>query len=167
MAVRKDADGDHKAAVDDLIGVLRDSPAGAPWEQPVRDLITRISAQYKIDVAGRVPPPSAAPGSTSAAADSVATDAIPGPSATDLKAATAMTPSQQDEMARGMVARLAARLEANPRDADRWIMLMRARMVLNDAPGAQAALARAKAVFKDDPAQQARFKDAARTLGVR
>ena len=52
--------------------------------------------------------------------------AMMGESAADLKAATAMTPSQQDEMARGMVARLAARLEQNPRDADRWIMLMRA-----------------------------------------
>lgn len=166
MAVRKDADGDHKAAIDDLIGVLRDSPAGAPWEQPVRDLITRISTEYKIDVAGRVPPPSSAPGSTPPAADSVATNAIPGPTATDLKAATAMTPSQQDEMARGMVARLAARLEANPRDADRWIMLMRARMVLNDAPGAQAALAGAKAAFKGDAAQQSRVDDAAKTLGV-
>lgn len=166
MAVRKDADGDHKTAVDDLIGVLRDSPAGAPWEQPVRALITRISTQYKIDVAGRVPPPSAAPAITPPAADSVATDGIPGPTATDLKAATAMTPSQQDEMAQGMVARLAARIEANPRDADRWIMLMRARMVLNDVAGAQTALAGAKAAFKGDAAQQARFDAAARTLGV-
>ena len=77
-----------------------------------------------------------------------------------------MTPSQQDEMARGMVARLASRLEQNPRDADRWIMLMRARMVLNDPAGAKQALAGAKAAFKGDSVQLARFDDAARTLGL-
>ncbi|MET0373688.1 MAG: hypothetical protein ABW128_05455, partial [Rhizorhabdus sp.] len=78
-----------------------------------------------------------------------------------------MTPSQQDEMARGMVARLAARLEQNPRDADRWIMLMRARMVLNDPAGAKEALARARSVFKGDSAQLRRFDEAADTLGIR
>ncbi|MFD2501282.1 hypothetical protein ACFSTI_23645 [Rhizorhabdus histidinilytica] len=92
-------------------------------------------------MAGRVPPPSAPQQAASAApttgGDSVATAGIPGPSAADLKAATAMTPSQQDELARSMVARLAARLEQNPRDADRWIMLMRSRMMLNDPTGAR------------------------------
>ena len=166
MAVKKAANGDHKAAVDDLIGVLRDSPAGAPWEQPVRDLVTRISTEHKIDVAGRVPPPSAAPTAAAAPVDSVVTRGIPGPSAADLKAATAMTPSQQDDMAQGMVARLAARLEANPRDADRWIMLIRSRMQLNDPAGARSAVNGAKAAFKDDPQQQARFEQAAQMLGV-
>lgn len=167
MAVKKDADGDHKGAIDDLIGVLRDSPADAPWAPPVRDLINRLATEHKIDVADRLP---AAPSAPSAAAltpgDSVATNGIPGPSAADLKAATAMTPSQQDEMARGMVDRLAARLRDNPKDADRWIMLMRSRIQLKDPAGARAALAEAKAAFKGDAAQQARFDAAARTLGL-
>ena len=172
MAVKKDADGNHKGAVDDLIGVLRDSPPGAPWVQPVRDLVTRIAGQNKIDVADRMPA-LAAQASASASAmpdqssgESVATAGIPGPTSTDLKAATAMTPAQQDEMARGMVDRLAARLHDNPKDADRWIMLMRAKMVLNDPPGAKTALAQAKAAFKGDPAQQGRFDEAAKALGV-
>jgi cytochrome c-type biogenesis protein CcmH len=165
IAVKKDASGDHKGAVDDLIGVLRDSPPDAPWAPPVRDLISRISNEHKIDVSGRLPAPAAAP-APAPADDSIVTGGIPGPTATDLKAATAMTPSQQDEMARGMVARLAARLEANPRDADRWIMLMRSRMQLKDPAGAQSALAGAKAAFKDDAAQRARFDAAAQVLGV-
>ena len=166
IAVKKDADGDHKGAIDDLIGVLRDSPAGAPWERPVRDLVTRLSAEHKIDVAARLPAPTTPPSVAAMPNDSVATAGIPGPSAADLKAATSMTPGQQDDMARGMVDRLAARLKDNPRDADRWIMLIRSRMQLKDPTAAQAALAEAKAVFKDDPRQQARFDDAARLFGV-
>ncbi|WP_340315537.1 tetratricopeptide repeat protein [Rhizorhabdus argentea] len=163
IAVKKDASGDHKGALDDLIGVLRDSPPDAPWAPPVRELISRISTEHKIDVSGRLPSPTARP---APADDSALTGGIPGPTATDLKAATAMTPSQQDEMARGMVARLAARLEANPRDAERWIMLIRSRMQLKDPAGAQSALAGAKAAFKDDAAQRARFDAAAQLLGV-
>lgn len=166
IAVRKNESGDHKAAINDLIGVLRDSPAGAPWEQPVRDLITRISTENGIDVAGRVPPPSAEPVAPSAPVDNVVTGGIPGPTAADLKAATAMTPAEQNEMAKGMVDRLAARLEANPRDADRWIMLIRSRMQLDDPSGARSAVNGAKAAFKDDPRQQARFDQAAQMLGV-
>lgn len=169
LAVKKDQDGDHKGAVDDWIAILKDSPPGAPWEQPVRQLIADAAAKYTIDVAGRVPAPVAAPPEAAAMGDggAVAAAGIPGPNAGDLKAATAMTPSQQDEMARGMVDRLAARLQDNPKDADRWIMLMRAKMVLNDPAGAKSALAQAKAAFKGDGAQLGRFDDAARTLGVR
>jgi cytochrome c-type biogenesis protein CcmH len=42
-------------------------------------------------------------------------------------------------MARGMVERLAARLEANPRDADGWIRLMRSYMVMNEPDRASQA----------------------------
>jgi len=168
LAVKKDQDGDHKGAVDDWIAILKDTPPGAPWEGPVRDLIAKVSAEHGIDVAGRVPPPSAPQQTSSAPAmgndDTVATDGIPGPNSADLKAATAMTPSQQDDMAKAMVARLAARLDSNPKDADGWIRLMRARMVLNDQAGAQAALTKAKAAFKGDAGQIARFDDAAKTF---
>lgn len=166
IAVKKDDSGDHKAAVEDLIGVLRDSPPGASWEKPVRDLIARISTEHKVDIAGRMPPPSVAQGAAPVPVDSVVTGGIPGPTAADLKAATAMTPSEQDDMAKGMVARLAARLQANPRDADRWIMLIRSRMQLNDLAGARSAVNGAKAAFRDDPQQQARLEQAAQMLGV-
>lgn len=166
LAVKRNEGGDSKGAVDQLIGLLNDSPAGASWEQPVRDLIAKISTDNKIDITGRLRPPSVAPGAAPAPVDSVVTGGIPGPTAADLKAATGMTPSEQDDMARGMVARLAARLEANPRDADRWIMLIRSRMQLNDPAGARSAVNGAKAAFKDDPQQQARFDQAAQMLGV-
>jgi len=166
MAVKKDADGDHKGAIDDLIDVVKESPAGAPWVQPVRDLVAKISTDNKIDVTGRLPAAQPAMAEAATMPDTVATSGIPGPTAADLKAATAMTPAQQDDMARGMVDRLDARLRDNPRDADRWIMLMRSRMNLNQPDAAKAALARAKAAFQGEPVQQARFDQAAQLFNV-
>jgi len=168
IAVKKNDSGDHRQAVDDLIAILQESPADAPWTEPVRELTMRLAKQYDIDISGRIPrPPAAAASASGPSGGSVATGAIPGPSASDLKAATAMTPAEQDAMARSMVDRLAARLRDNPRDADRWIMLMRARMVLNDGAGAKAALIGAKAAFAGDRAQLARFDEAAAALGIR
>jgi cytochrome c-type biogenesis protein CcmH len=168
LGVKKDRTGDHEGAIADWIQILKDSPPGAPWDQPVRDAIQKVAEKNKIDLGDRVPAP-VAPAPQMAnmpSGESVATSAIPGPTSTDLKAATAMTPAQQDEMAHGMVDRLAARLSDNPKDANGWIMLMRAKMVLNDQAGARAALVKAKAAFKGDPAQQARFDEAAKALGM-
>ena len=149
--VKMDADGDHKGALDLWINMLRESPADAPWQQPVRDLIARVSKANGIDVGNRVPtmtmaPPSPAP--EVMPQGSAATDAIPGPSPDQLRAASNLTPSQQDDMAKAMVARLATRLETNPRDPDGWMRLMRARMVMGDPQAARAAMQRAKTVFR-------------------
>lgn len=161
IGVKKDLAGDHEAAIADWIALLKDTPAGAAWEQPVRELIAKVAKANKIDIAGRVPPPLAAP-----ATEDVATAAIPGPTREQMQAASAMPPSAQDQMVRGMVDGLAAKLRANPKNADGWIRLMRARMVLGETAAATQALKDARAAFAGDAAQQARFADAAKTLGV-
>lgn len=157
LATLKDLGGDHRGAIDDLVGLLRDAPAGAPWEPQVREAAAAIAREYGIDLAGRLPPPRA--GST-------ATAAIPGPTPEQLEAARGLPPSQQDAMVKGMVEGLADRLRRNPRDAEGWIRLMRSRMVLNDPGAAREALRSGLAAYGDDPATQSRLRAAARELGV-
>jgi cytochrome c-type biogenesis protein CcmH len=170
--VKQDQDGDHKGALDRWIALLKDAPAGAPWEDAVRTVIDRVSKANHIDVADRLPPHITAPAPTPTSAPSqapgeaVATAAIPGPTASDMQAANGMTPGEQNAMVRSMVDRLAARLSADPRDGDGWIRLMRARMVLNDPNAAHAALNKAKAAFAGDASEIARLDSAARALGV-
>lgn len=156
-ATLKDIDGDHRGAIDDLLALLKDAPAGASWEAQVRGAIQVIAQRNDIDVAGRLPPPSPA---------STATAAIPGPTREQMEAARGIPPSQQEEMVKGMVDRLAARLQQNPRDERGWTMLMRSRMVQGDRPGAAAALRSGVAAFQDDAAVQQRLRAAAAELGV-
>jgi cytochrome c-type biogenesis protein CcmH len=54
-----------------------------------------------------------------------------------------MTPEQRQAMIRGMVERLAARLEQNPGDAAGWQRLAHAYDVLGEADKAKAARTRA------------------------
>ena len=160
LAVQKDLSGQHEAAIADWIALLRDTPAGAPWEEDLRRTIQQVATKEKIDIAGRMPAPAAPSGG------SVATAAIPGPTPEQLAAASSIPPSQQDEMVQGMVNRLANRLKTNPKDADGWIRLMRARMVLGETDKATAALRTGQEAFKGDSATQARLAQAAAELGV-
>jgi cytochrome c-type biogenesis protein CcmH len=157
LATMRDMRGDHRGAIDELAALLRTAPAGAPWAPQVREAAERIAEVNGIDLAGRLP---AAP------APSTATAGIPGPTREQLEAARGIPPSQQNEMARGMVDRLAARLAANPRDADGWIMLMRSRMMLNEPQRAAEALRTGAAAFAGDAATQQRLRSAARELGI-
>lgn len=153
LAVQKDLAGDHKGALADWSGLLKDTPAGAPWEADLRRTISDTAKRNGL--AAPSAPPAAAP----------ATAAIPGPSQDQLAAAAAIPPGEQDKMAHAMVDRLAGRLAANPRDAEGWMRLMRSRAVLNDPAGARQALASGLKAYSDDAATQARLKAAAGQLG--
>jgi cytochrome c-type biogenesis protein CcmH len=163
LATIKDTRGDHRGAVDDLIALLRDAPADQPWPRQVRESAIAIAGLHHIDISGRLPPEPAAPAAPPASA---ATAAIPGPTPEQMRQAAAMTPSQQAAASRAMVDRLAARLAADPRNADGWIRLMRSRMVLQDPRAAAEALRAGLGAFRDDPATQARLRSAAGELGV-
>ena len=136
LATLKDLGGDHRGAVDDLVALLRDAPAGAPWQAQVREAVTAIAQENGLDLAEQ------------------------------MEAAKAIPPGQQDAMVEAMVERLATRLRQNPRDAEGWIRLMRSRMVLNDPNAAREALRSGLAAFGDDEGTRQRLRTAAAQLGV-
>lgn len=156
LAILKDQKGQHREALDELIALIGDAPAGASWEAQVRDAAEKIARDNNIDLAGRLPAPR----------QSVATAAIPGPTSEQMAAARNIPPSQQEDMVQGMVDRLAARLAQNPRDERGWIMLMRSRMVRGEGPAAAEALRSGLAAFADDTAAQQRLRAAAAELGI-
>jgi cytochrome c-type biogenesis protein CcmH len=155
QAVEKDLAGDHKGALDAWLALLADTPAGAPWEGDLRRTIEQVGRINKIDVAQRL--------STAIAARPKGAPAMPGPDAQQLAAAASIPPGEQQQMAEGMVARLAARLARQPANPDGWIMLIRSYKTLGRDGEARAALAKARAA---NPGARAQLDEAAATLGV-
>ena len=100
-------------------------------------------------------------GSSPGAAASAAQER--GPTAADVAAAQAMSPEARQQMIRGMVEGLAARLESEPGDVEGWLRLMRAYKVQGDDKKAADAAARAAAA---NPAQRTRIAATAQQLGI-
>jgi cytochrome c-type biogenesis protein CcmH len=118
--------GDPAAAKQKLQALLADAPADAPWRQTVADRLAELSS-----------------GGSAGAATPAASAPAGGPTAQDVAAAQSMTPEQRQAMIRGMVDRLAQRLEQQPDDKAGWERLARAYDVLGEPDKAQAARARA------------------------
>ena len=160
----KSQGGDAKGAIDDWIAVLGLAGPTDPWTPEVRGQIEALAKQANIDVSGRLPAVAAA----APAAPSAAANAAPavGPSAAQVAAAQNMSESDRSAMIKGMVDRLAAKLDATPRNLDGWLQLMRARKVMGDLDGAKAALKKSLEVFADSPPDAEKLKSAAAELGV-
>lgn len=139
LAVARDLKGEHQGAIDDWLALLRDTPPGAPWETDLRRTIEQVGKINQIEVAPRLAALRPAPASPAPVA-LTGGNAIPGPSAEDLHAAAGMAPAEQNAMVAGMIARLEAKLVADPRNVDGWVMLMRSRMTLGDTDKAAKAL---------------------------
>ena len=158
LAVEKDLGGDHEGAITDWLALLADTPPGAPWEADLRRTIEQVATINSIDVEQRI---AAATADRPAAPPAMA--GIPGPTQDQLAAASSLRPAEQQRMAEGMVARLAARLEREPGDVNGWIMLMRSYTTLGRDADARAALGKALAA---NPGARAELSSAAATLGV-
>ena len=159
LAVKKDLSGNHAGAIADWLQLLADTPPGAPWRDDLKRTIIQVGKINHIDTATRM-----AAASPTSAATPPAMPGIPGPTAKDMQAATAMSPSEQRQMAQGMVARLDARLKAQPADPDGWVMLMRSRMNLGETDKASSAL---RDAIMANPAQASMLRQQAGVLGIR
>ncbi len=117
--------GDPAAAKQKLQVLLAAAPPDAPWRQTVADRLAELASNT-------------GPAATASAPGG-------GPTAQDVASAQAMTPEQRRAMIRGMVDRLAQRLERHPDDKAGWERLAHAYDVLGEPDQAQAARARAEA----------------------
>ncbi len=166
-AVARDLGGDHQGAINDWLALLKDTPPGASWENDLRRTISQVAKINRIDVTDRLaalkPSGDHPPMATGAPMALTGVAGIPGPSAEQIRAAAALTPSQQDSMAQQMVAQLEGKLRANPGNIDGWVMLMRSRKTLGENAKASRALADAVAA---NPAAANRLKSEAAALGV-
>lgn len=179
LAVRKAESGDRKGAVEDMLRLLADSPADAPWLSQLRGVIQQTAQAANIDIAARLaatkpvgnaavpglPPQVAAAAAANAAAPTSA-GVMPSPSRDQVQAAQAMSPANRQAMIRGMVDGLAQKLKANPKDEAGWLRLMRARQVLGDAAAAKTARDQALAAFAGDAAAQGRIRAAGAEMGL-
>ena len=141
LALAKRQAGDARGALDDWLALLRDSDPAATWLPVLHQRIDETADQLGVDVAGLAPAAPAAPSAPP-----------PGPTAEDMAAAAEMSSDDQNAMIRGMVARLAARLEDEPDDLEGWLRLGRSYGVLGETPKSRDAYAQAAALSPDDPA---------------
>lgn len=159
LATAKDLAGDNQGAIADWLALLADTPPGAPWETDLVRTINQVAQRDGIALGNRVEQSLASRGSLALPAPA----GIPGPTQEQLAAASAIPPAEQQDMAEGMVARLAARLEREPANVDGWIMLMRSYRTLGRDTEARQAYDRAVAA---NPSAASQLREAASALGV-
>jgi cytochrome c-type biogenesis protein CcmH len=164
LAVSRDLSGDHEGAIKDWLALLADTPVGAPWEEDLKRTIEQVGKINGIETAERIAAVKQPEGTPAADAAPVATRAIPGPSQDQLRAAAAMTPTEQRAMADEMVSRLEGRLRADPSNVDGWVMLMRSRKSLGQDDLAKAALDLA---IKSNPGAASNLRQQADLLGIK
>jgi cytochrome c-type biogenesis protein CcmH len=118
-------DGKPREAARVWHALLAQAPAGAAWAELVRQSLARVE------------PNSAAEPS--------------GPAANEMAAAAELSPEQRSDMVRGMVERLAARLQRDGSDIEGWLRLVRSYVVLGERNEAQSAAAAARRALAAEP----------------
>jgi len=171
--IELEQEGDKISALTQWREVLRDADPNGAWVPELKNKISGLEGIQGTDPAART----TRAAKPAVAGGSLETSTIPGgppmapvvekgPSPQDVKAADAMAPVDRSAMIRGMVDRLANRLETSPRDADGWIKLIQSRMVLGETELAKQALAHGVEAFNDDTQQRDRIVSSAQKLGL-
>jgi cytochrome c-type biogenesis protein CcmH len=137
--------GDMKTALRGWQSLMADSPADASWIEPTRERIKAASFAMGLDPEKETPDPKPPTAMAAAQPGAGETPLEGGPDTPEGQAIKQMPQDQQRQMIEGMVAKLAARLEANPDDADGWRRLARAYQVMGQMGKAKDAMDRAAA----------------------
>ena len=141
MGLARAQAGRPRDAYDIWLALAIDSEPDAPWLPRLTTRLEELGAELGKDIAAELQDVPAG-----------RTDGGPvparGPAREDVEAAAGMSAGDRAEMIRGMVARLAERLEENPEDVQGWIMLARSYRVLDQPEKAREALRRARAAAR-------------------
>jgi cytochrome c-type biogenesis protein CcmH len=142
-ALAAEQDGNKSQAAELYQKLLADAPPRAPWPPVVRQRLAALGAKE--------PAPSAK---------------VDAPPDEEAKAIASLTPEQRQAAIRGMVERLADRLEAKSDDAAGWLRLIRAYTVLQEPDKAKAALAKAREALNGNDAAKRDLETLAKELGL-
>jgi cytochrome c-type biogenesis protein CcmH len=129
--------------------LAKQSPADAPWMAAVNDHIAKNGGTADM-----------------AAAGSANTNAPGNPTAEQVAAADAMNNGDRQQMIRGMVESLDAKLKEDPKNFEGWMRLIRSYAVLNDKDRAVDALKRGLKTFPADGGQGQQLLALAKELGL-
>jgi cytochrome c-type biogenesis protein CcmH len=140
-ALAHEQSGDQSGALDRWLALLADTPADAGWREDVKQRVVDLGKATGRDVSA----------------------ALLTPSLPATGGQQTLAQPEKDAMVAGMIAKLAAKLEANPKDRDGWAMMIRSLSVSGDKKGAEDALAKALEIFKGDQATIDGLKSIAQT----
>lgn len=155
LALYKDQTGDHDGAMADWIALINNAPPQAPWLSDVRRFVENVARERGLDISAKLLPEPLPANSRNGR-----------PSSAEIDAARGMPAADRNTMIHAMVDRLAGELKANPKNAEGWERLMRARMVLGETAAAEAAYHDANAAFANAPDVRVRLRNSARALHV-
>jgi len=141
VAAHQDGQGDKAASI--WRGMLSNASPDSPWAGMVREMLARVEGT----------PPTEQPAASA-----------PGPTADDIAAAGKMAPEDRSAMVRGMVERLAERLQRDGSDIDGWLRLVRAYTVIGDRGKAISAAADARKALGHDADKLRRLDDLVKEL---
>jgi cytochrome c-type biogenesis protein CcmH len=136
MAVALKQQGKAAEAKAAFEALLKDSPGDAPW---------RPAVEAELNPAG---------------------SSAPSLSQDQMAAGASMPAGDQQAMIRSMVDGLETKLKTDGNNLGGWLRLIRARSVLNEPDKARAALASARAQFKDQPDAQGQLDGLAKELNL-
>ena len=168
----KEQAGQKMSALNDLIAILNQADSSEPWFADLMQRTNKLGQEIGVDVSSLLHRKNAeTTGGVLGSLEnqqSAAPDAArkTEPTAEDVRNAEAMAPTERAVMIRGMVDRLAARLEQSPNDVEGWIKLIRSRKILGENDAAEEALHRALDIFKSAPQEQEKIVTVGHGLGL-